>query len=174
MNEKISNPIKAALLASTLCLTAPVAQAHHAAAPHFDLEKKVSVEGTFTRLKLANPHTYIYFDVTENGETQNWRCELMSASLLKRLGWTKTTFEPGQKFTMNGSPARREDNVCVTTNIVLPNGLVLDRNTNIAGETFKKIEGDSHLLTEDEKLDFTDREKYLPNGQPNILENGGL
>ena len=55
MYEKISNPIKAALLASTLCLTAPVAQAHHAAAPHFDLEKKVSVEGTFTRLKLANP-----------------------------------------------------------------------------------------------------------------------
>ena len=92
----------------------------------------------------------------------------MSASLLKRLGWTKTTFEPGQKFTMNGSPARREDNVCVTTNIVLPNGLVLDRHTNISGETFKKIEGDSHLLTEDEKLDFTDREKYLPNGQLNI------
>ena len=56
MYEKISNPIKAALLASTLFLMAPVAQAHHAAAPHFDLEKKVSVEGTFTRLKLANPH----------------------------------------------------------------------------------------------------------------------
>ena len=72
---------------------------------------------------------------------------------------------------MNGSPARREDNVCVTTNIVLPNGLVLDRNTNIAGETFKKIEGDSHLLTKDEKLDFTNREKYLPNGQPNISGN---
>ena len=111
MPSMFSKKICAVVLASTLCFMPSLAQAHHAAAPHFDLEKKISVEGTFTRLKLANPHTYIYFDVTENGETQNWRCELMSASLLKRLGWTKTTFEPGQKFTMNGSPARREDNV---------------------------------------------------------------
>ena len=172
MYKKILNRVRAALLTSTLCLITPnIAYAHHAAAPHFDLEKKISVDGVFTKLKLANPHTYIYFDVTENGETQNWRCELMSASLLKRLGWTKETFEPGQSFTMNGSPARREGNVCVTDNITLPSGRVLDRNTNIAGQTYMKIEGDSHLLREDEKLDFTDREKYLPNGQLNISGN---
>ena len=165
------SPLRAAVLSSGFCLGVPVAQAHHAAAPHFDQEQIIEVEGVFTELKLANPHTYIYFDVTDNGETQNWRCELMSASLLKRLGWTKETFQPGQQFTMKGNPARREDNVCVTINITLPGGQVLDRNTNISGETFTKIEGDSHLLRDDEKLDFTSREKFLPNGQPNISGN---
>ena len=165
------SPLRAAVLSSGFCLGVPVAQAHHAAAPHFDQEQIIEVEGVFTELKLANPHTYIYFDVTDNGETQNWRCELMSASLLKRLGWTKETFQPGQQFTMKGNPARREENVCVTINITLPGGQVLDRNTNISGETFTKIEGDSHLLRDDEKLDFTNRDKYLPNGQPNISGN---
>ena len=165
------NPLRAAVIASALFMGAPVVQAHHAAAPHFDQDQIIEVEGVFTKLKLANPHTYIYFDVTDNGETQNWRCELMSASLLKRLGWTKETFQPGQQFTMKGNPARREDNVCVTINITLPSGQVLDRNTDISGETFTKIEGDSHLLRDDEKLDFTNRDKYLPNGQPNISGN---
>ena len=165
------NPLRAAVIASALFMGAPVVQAHHAAAPHFDQDQIIEVEGVFTKLKLANPHTYIYFDVTNNGETQNWRCELMSASLLKRLGWTKETFQPGQQFTMKGNPARREDNVCVTINITLPSGQVLDRNTDISGETFTKIEGDSHLLRDDEKLDFTNRDKYLPNGQPNISGN---
>ena len=119
------SPLRAAVLSSGFCLGVPVAQAHHAAAPHFDQDQIIEVEGVFTKLKLANPHTYIYFDVTDNGETQNWRCELMSASLLKRLGWTKETFQPGQQFTMKGNPARREDNVCVTINITLPGGCLL-------------------------------------------------
>ena len=119
------NPLRAAVIASALFMGAPVVQAHHAAAPHFDQDQIIEVEGVFTKLKLANPHTYIYFDVTDNGETQNWRCELMSASLLKRLGWTKETFQPGQQFTMKGNPARREDNVCVTIILHCPVGKFL-------------------------------------------------
>lgn len=147
------------------CLASP-ALAHHSSAPHFDRSKTVVKEAVFTDIKLVNPHAYIYFDVTENGQTNNWRCELSSASQLKRLGWTNDTFKPGDKFTMTGSPAWREEHVCVTQTITLPNGQEITRNSNLSGTDIS-----GYASASDEKVDFAAREKYLSNGQPNISGN---
>ncbi len=50
------------------------AYAHHSAAPHFDMDNPITVEGVITGLRLVNPHAYVYFDVTDDtGEVANWR-----------------------------------------------------------------------------------------------------
>lgn len=159
-------PICRSVLSILLCASAPAAFAHHSSAPHFDRNTTVVKEAVFTDLKLVNPHAYIYFDVTENGVTHNWRCELTSASQLKRLGWTAQTFKPGEPFTMAGHPAWREDHVCLTSIITRDDGTEISRNTDLSG---KGLSG--YATVDVEKVDLDSRMKYLPNGQPNFTGN---
>ena len=111
------------------------AHAHHSAAPHFDMDNPLSVEGVVTQLRLVNPHAYVYFDVTDDtGAVANWRCELSGATGMKRRGWTADSLVPGQAITVNGAPARREDHVCYTNFMVLEDGTRIDRNSPPAGD----------------------------------------
>ena len=105
--------------------------AHHSSAPHFDLNKEVTVSGIVTRIRLVNPHAYLYFDVTKNGKTENWRCELSSGTQLRRRGWTPELFPKGAKITVNGAPARREDNHCYLNSLTFEDGTVIERRTDL-------------------------------------------
>jgi hypothetical protein len=82
--------------------------------------------------------------------------------MLRRNGWTSETLSPGQKVTIKGSPARREDNVCGLTSITLENGTVIGRNDNVA-DSIK-------AASEFEKIDqgIINRPERLDNGQPII------
>ncbi len=141
----------------TATLIAYSASAHHSAAPHFDMSQKLVLDGVVTDFRFVNPHGYFYFDVTsESGEVSNWRCELAGATGLKRRGWTVETLVPGQRITVNGAPARREDNLCFTTSFILEDGTEISRMTNLPEST-------ATAEAEDE-----DRPQYLDNGQPNL------
>ena len=166
MKHRFLAPIRLSALPLLLSISAPAALAHHSSTPHFDRSETIVKDAVLTDVKLVNPHSYIYFDVTENGETNNWRCELSSAAQLKRLGWTDETLKPGQKFTMIGSPAWREDNVCLTNIIRLEDGTQITRSTNLSGTGVN-----GYVTAEEEKVDFTTRPKYLANGQPNFTGN---
>ncbi len=112
------------------------AAAHHSAAPHFDFSKDVSIENAVVvDWKFVNPHSYIYFDVTEDsGELVNWRCEMSSATLLRRAGWTQESLLPGQTIDITGSPARREDNVCVMDTISFSDGVAVGPTRDLRAE----------------------------------------
>src|SRR5436190_11724491 len=93
--------------------------AHHSAAPHFDLEKTVVLNGVVTKFEFVNPHAYVYFDVRGgDGSATPWRCELAARLALVRLGWTVDLFPVGGKITIKGAPARREENVCMLTSFI--------------------------------------------------------
>ena len=68
----------AAVLAS-----AAVASAHHGFGT-FDLTKSVTYTGKLTKLEFINPHSWLYFEVTENGKVTKYRCEMRSAHTLRR------------------------------------------------------------------------------------------
>jgi hypothetical protein len=71
----------AAFLAS-----AAVASAHHGFGT-FDLQKSVTFTGKLTRLEFINPHSWLYFEVTDaNGKVTKHRCEMRSAHTLRRSG----------------------------------------------------------------------------------------
>jgi hypothetical protein len=115
----------AALMASPL-----PAFAHHGSSGQFDTSTTVELSGEITRIRLVNPHAYVYFDSTdENGETVNLRCELQSGSLLKRNGWTVEMFEIGSKISVIGSPDRNDPTTCYMSEVTFENGVVATRHS---------------------------------------------
>lgn len=102
--------------------------AHHGVNGQFDLSQTLTKKGVVTKVRFANPHSYVYFDVTEaDNEVVNWRCELRSGSLLKRKGWKTSMFENGTEIEIFGSPARTEPTTCYTESITFSDGNTLIR-----------------------------------------------
>ena len=62
----------------------------------------MTVTGTVVDLQFMNPHSIIFFNVTdETGETERWQAELGSANQLNRSeGWTRTTLKAGDKIAI--------------------------------------------------------------------------
>ena len=118
--------------------------AHHGVNGQFDLSKTLEKTGEVTRIRLVNPHSYVYFDVTEaDGEVVNWRCELQSGSLLKRNGWTNALFETGTEIQINGSPARNEPTTCFTEKVTFSDGRSLTR--------FGKVDDAGNFINSEEE-----------------------
>ena len=146
----------AIVLLSALSSTAV---AHHSSAPHFDHDNPITVEGVFKEIRFVNPHAYIYFSSSESGQSEDWRCELSSATQLGRWGWSADMFSIGQKLTITGSPARREDNVCYMNSIELADGTEISRNSDLTTMQDVMV---ANASTKQE------RAKFLANGHSNI------
>ncbi len=153
---------KALVAAGAIALVAPVVMAHHAAAPHFDQSKEVTLEATITKFELVNPHSYVYFTVPDPaGKPVQWRCEMAGRVSLQRNGWTEAAFPPGRKVTIKGAPARREANVCALESVIGADGREVK-----AGENLSK--GVNPLATLGGANRATPRAARLANGQPNL------
>ena len=154
---------RAALVAvGALAIFAPIVLAHHSAAPHYDMEKSVTLDATITKFELVNPHSYVYFTTPEpDGKPTLWRCELASRIALQRSGWTEGVFTPGAKLTIKGAPARREDHVCMLTSFVGSDGREVKRDEDFA-------KGVNPLATLADKNLSGARPAPLANGQPNL------
>lgn len=144
---------------TVVLLSMSVAHAHHSSAPHFDDEKQITVTGKFTQFKFVNPHAYLYFDVEQEGESVPWRCELQSATQLKRSGWSRDMFTEGQQLTVIGNPARREDNVCFLRTLELADGSEIARYGDLSNKA---------ATEEPATAPAVERPKVLANGQPNL------
>lgn len=74
------------------------ALAHHSYAM-FDPNKRVTLEGTVAKLDWQNPHVFLWVYVPqEAGGHQLYGLETDSINGLLRLGWTKTSLEPGEQI----------------------------------------------------------------------------
>ena len=147
-----------------LTLAAPGVFGHHAVVPNFDLSQDiVLVDAVVTEFKFVNPHVYILLEVPDgDGAIAEWRCEMASASRLRDRGWTAETLVPGQTMSIDGSPARRESNVCHISMITLEDG-----STIAAGYDGRPLASEvSGGLVSAEAVRL--RPRYLPNGQPNL------
>lgn len=61
------------------------ATAHHSFAPHFDVNKRVSISGTVKAYEARNPHSYLHINaVDENGRTRECVCESHGLTQLTR------------------------------------------------------------------------------------------
>ena len=152
---------QAITVALSLFVLINTAQAHHSSAPHFDHDNPITVEGNFTEIRFVNPHAYIYFTSDDSGSTEDWRCELSSATQLGRWGWSDDMFSVGQKLIIVGSPARREDNHCYMSTIDLADGTQISRNSDLTDMQDVIASNASGELDQE-------RPKLLANGQSNI------
>jgi hypothetical protein len=103
------------------------ASAHHGGGT-FDGTREIKLTGTFTRLDLINPHSWIYFEVVRpDGKVDSYRCEMRSATVLRRSGWRPEMFKKGERLTFEGSPDRNDPRSCYLNTIVFDDGKRVDR-----------------------------------------------
>jgi hypothetical protein len=142
----------AGVLAVTMAMAPPVA-AHHGFGT-FLMDKDVEIKGTVTGLDFVNPHSWLYLDVTQpDGKVVAMRCEMRSATTLRRSGWSPDFFKVGRKITVTGSPDRDDPYSCYVSTVLFEDGMKLDRYGQVAAPT---------------KLSQGQRPEKLANGQPNI------
>lgn len=98
-------------LAGVLAVSAPML-AHHGNAS-YDATKTVTVTGTVTDYIWSNPHVLLKLDAKSSGKTLHWIIEAQNPLSQTQVGWTKDTFKPGDKVTVevlqakNGLPVGR-------------------------------------------------------------------
>src|SRR4029434_5105990 len=91
-------------------LCTPLALAHHGAGT-FDLSKTIQLQGKLTRIDLINPHSWLYFENTDkDGKLMRYRCEMRSAHVLRRSGWSEDLFPIGKQISVGASPDRADPN----------------------------------------------------------------
>ena len=74
-------------LCSLILLTLPcLAVAHHGFDPHYDRNQTVLIEGTITKFEYVNPHSFVYVEVTNDGDTVEHWCEMQASSQLRIKG----------------------------------------------------------------------------------------
>jgi len=104
-------------VAGALCAVQP-AQAHHAFAAEYDVEKPLTLTGIVTRMEWVNPHGWIYMDVKQpDGKVKHWTIETSGPSQLSRRGLKKTDFVDGMPLTVKGYQGKKD--------LVLANGRTL-------------------------------------------------
>src|SRR5438046_10354666 len=96
--------LRSAVIVFSLAAVAAPAFAHHGPGT-FELNKTVTLKGKLTRIDLINPHSWLYFDVTDaDGKVSHHRCEMRSVHVLRRSGWSTELFPVGQRIPVEASP----------------------------------------------------------------------
>ncbi len=150
-------------LAAFMAFALP-AFAHHGGGT-FDLSKSVTFQGKLTRLEFINPHSWLYFEVTDaNGKVSKYRCEMRSAHTLRRSGWTQALFPIGQQVTIDAAPDRADPNSCYLNTIKFQNGSSMDRYGQYvkAGGKVQEVRGQVNTV------DTSKRAARRSSGEPNI------
>ena len=114
-------------LLATAVFWAPSTEAHHGVG-NFAMDEDIELAGVVTKIDFVNPHSWVHFEMTgADGSKSAHRCELRSATTLRRSGWTPEMFAAGTHITIQGSPDRAEKNACYVSTITFGDGTVLDR-----------------------------------------------
>jgi hypothetical protein len=135
-------------------VAASVAHAHHGFG-NFAMNEDIELTGEITKLAFVNPHSWVYFNVTgPDGSIVEHRCEMRSATTLRRSGWTPEMFPVGERITIQGSPDRAEANACYVSTLIFEDGSSLDRY----GQRIPAA-----------PTEAATRVARLPSGEPNIF-----
>jgi hypothetical protein len=115
----------ALLLLSVAALWSGAPLAHHSFA-HFDMKRTIAVTGKVTKWVWANPHAWIYMDVTKaDGSTESWAFECSSPNMMIRWGWNYSDIKIGDTLTIDSHPARDGSYQGSVYAVFLGNGRVL-------------------------------------------------
>jgi|SRR5882672_5773679 hypothetical protein len=83
------------------------ALAHHSFSSVFDANKPVVVQGVLVEIRLENPHSWFYVDVTDStGKVVRWAFEGSTPTSLIRSGFKPGSLKIGDEVTVKGSHAR--------------------------------------------------------------------
>jgi hypothetical protein len=147
---------------------APLALAHHGG-NEYDLRATVEFKAKLTKLDLINPHSWIYFDVTEkDASVSHHRCEMRSVHALRRSGWTKELFPIGQQITIEASPNKTDPASCYLQTLLFADGTRMDRYGQYVKSTHGVQEVRGPIASLNGVTLKNNRPPRRPTGEPNI------
>ena len=113
----------AAVLSFALLAQPMAAQAHHAFAAEFDADRPIDLNGTVTKVKWVNPHSWLYFDVQgADGNVTNWGVEFGTPNALARKGLAKTDLPLGTRVHVKGYLSKNGGAFGYSVILTLPDG----------------------------------------------------
>ena len=137
-------------LVAGLLVTGSV-NAHHSFGT-FQMNENIELNGVVTKFDYVNPHSWLRLAVTgADGQTAEYKCEMRSATTLRRSGWTPEMFAAGTRLTVQGSPDRVDPHSCYVSTLVFADGTQLDRYG-------QRIEASAKV----------ERAARTPSGEPNL------
>jgi hypothetical protein len=122
-----NTPAAIFLLAAGILADQATVLAHHGNAA-YDTTKEVTLTGVVTQWLVANPHSVLKFDVTDDkGDVVHWIVESSAPSANQaRVRLTKDSLKPGDKVTVTVIPAKNEQPVGRIHRLVLPDGRIVN------------------------------------------------
>ena len=100
--------------------------AHHAFAAEFDANKKITLEGSISKMEWVNPHAWLWIDVKgKDGKIEKWALEFGPPNALFRRGWRKNSLPAGAKVVAVGYLAKDGRKVANADQVTLPDGRTL-------------------------------------------------
>jgi hypothetical protein len=120
--------LKALLVAVGIVVVSAPLGAHHGTNISYDRSNPVTLSGTVTEFRFANPHPQLYIDVKDDsGKVTNWGCEVAANPYQLMLsGWTRqrslSALKPGTAVTVTLAPSRAGTPVGVLLKLVNDRG----------------------------------------------------
>ena len=100
-----------------------LAIAHHSFAAEFDADKPLDLKGVVTKFRLVNPHSWLYFDVTDkNGNVTNWGVEAGTPNALANKGLKKEDLKAGTEVRIKGYLAKNGGHFGYAVTVTLSDG----------------------------------------------------
>jgi hypothetical protein len=94
------------LALSAAAIFAVPAFAHHSFAA-FDQSKQVTLKGVVREFQWTNPHSWLQLEVVNaKGVAEEWSIEMISPSVLGRMGWKRNSLKAGDAVVVVINPVR--------------------------------------------------------------------
>jgi hypothetical protein len=85
---------------------ASLTYAHHGFGT-FAMNEDIELSGVVTGIDFVNAHSWLHFEVTQEGGTVvEYRCEMCSATTPRRSGWSPEMVPPSEDLTPVLEPGR--------------------------------------------------------------------
>lgn len=82
--------------------------AHHSTTAEFDVQHRMTVSGTLTKIDWVNPHIVVFVDAKGDKGNESWKFESNPPAWFRRVGVSRADFAKaiGQKVTVEGNRAK--------------------------------------------------------------------
>jgi hypothetical protein len=108
-----------------ITLGAAPAFAHHSYTA-FDLQKFITIEGVVVSYQLIDPHVQLTVKVppgaADSAQVGVWDVQGAAANIMRRQGWSATTYKPGDLIKLVGNPLKSGEQGIVLSYAIQPDG----------------------------------------------------
>ena len=102
-----------------------VALSHHSNVA-YEVTKVITITGVVKDFEWVNPHTWLHVVVDDGkGGKVEWACEGRAPGVLLRAGWSRSILKPGERVTVDMSPAKDGSKVSIIARVTKADGTIL-------------------------------------------------